>query len=439
MPMQAKARMRVRVRMRMRIIGAIGGHRVPPIMRARPPSFSAPSVGTIIASWNARRAIGKCGWRWTCAMSLSSFSRRVCFCRRAVAVDVLFLYVSSICISLSLSFPPSLCLALIVCIQIISRKLDLFFLAAAPPTAVLMHRLQDAYRAQGHNTQDRAQKLESAMNELSIDWALSSPSSSSSSSAADANSDAYDVDMDTNRNASSPPPPSPSGGADGPESASDRDGAASAADSATGSAHQSGSNVQPAAASSSSSSSSPASAASSSAVAVAPSADSSSSDSPSSSSSSSSSSTSARLAAPKLCGRGADAVSERFVVDLLNYFARADASISTASAALPSIGDFLRILAHARRLLSPLPNIVRVPAECQRAVVVGDLHGQLDDLLTVLAQTGLPQFPSNVLIFNGDFVDRGPHSCEVLLVLLALKCWRPEAVYLNRGNHEVRE
>ncbi len=274
------------------------------------------------------------------------------------------------------------------------------------------------------------------MNELSIDWSLSSPSSSSSSSsAADANSDAYDVDMDTNRNASSPPP-SPSGGADDRESASilDRDGAASAADSATGSAHQDGSTAQPAAASSSSSSSSSSSPASaSSASVVAPSADSSSSDSPSSSSSSSSSS--ARLAAPKLCGRGADAVSERFVVDLLNYFARADASAS--SAALPSIGDFLRILAHARRLLSPLPNIVRVPAECQRAVVVGDLHGQLDDLLTVLAQTGLPQFPRNVLIFNGDFVDRGPHSCEVLLVLLALKCWRPEAVYLNRGNHEV--
>ena len=288
-----------------------------------------------------------------------------------------------------------------------------------------MHRLQDAYRAQGHNTQDRAQKLESAMNELSIDWSLTGPSSSSSSSSSSF-SDAYDVDMDANRNASSPPPPNSN------DDPSDPSNGGGAADTSRSLRNENASAATNTAAASSHSAVQAASLPTSSA-------DSGSAESSSPTSASSASSGSpaepARPAVPKLSGRGADAVNERFVVDLLNYLARADA----ATAALPSIGDFLRILAQARRLLSPLPNVVRVPPECQRAIVVGDLHGQLDDLLTILAQTGLPQWPRNVLIFNGDFVDRGPHSCEVLLVLLALKCWRPDAVYLNRGNHEARD
>jgi len=42
----------------------------------------------------------------------------------------------------------------------------------------------------------------------------------------------------------------------------------------------------------------------------------------------------------------------------------------------------------------------------------------------------------NVLIFNGDFIDRGQSGVEVLAVLLTLKLLYPDFVYLNRGNHE---
>eukprot|EP01061_Rhynchopus_euleeides_P045146 TRINITY_DN8009_c0_g1_i3.p1 TRINITY_DN8009_c0_g1~~TRINITY_DN8009_c0_g1_i3.p1 ORF type:complete len:740 (+),score=242.79 TRINITY_DN8009_c0_g1_i3:355-2574(+) len=44
--------------------------------------------------------------------------------------------------------------------------------------------------------------------------------------------------------------------------------------------------------------------------------------------------------------------------------------------------------------------------------------------------------PTRYYIFNGDFVDRGPKGCEVVLLLLSLHLAYPMYVLLNRGNHE---
>lgn len=55
--------------------------------------------------------------------------------------------------------------------------------------------------------------------------------------------------------------------------------------------------------------------------------------------------------------------------------------------------------------------------------VVGDIHGQLQDLFSIFTINGIP-CPQNHYIFNGDFVDRGPCGAEVLFTLCAFKVRR---------------
>ena len=45
---------------------------------------------------------------------------------------------------------------------------------------------------------------------------------------------------------------------------------------------------------------------------------------------------------------------------------------------------------------------------------------------------------SRYTVLCSDWVDRGPHQLECVVLLLALKISYPERVWLVRGNHEVR-
>jgi diadenosine tetraphosphatase ApaH/serine/threonine PP2A family protein phosphatase len=67
-------------------------------------------------------------------------------------------------------------------------------------------------------------------------------------------------------------------------------------------------------------------------------------------------------------------------------------------------------------------------------VIVGDIHGDLTTLLRIFDHLGYP--PNRQYLFLGDYVDRGMNSCEVILVLYALKYLYPASVMLIRGNHE---
>lgn len=97
----------------------------------------------------------------------------------------------------------------------------------------------------------------------------------------------------------------------------------------------------------------------------------------------------------------------------------------------------LRLLNDVRNVLAREETLVDVvtPHEGQTRVF-GDIHGDIHSLAEGVQLTGLPD-ENNILVFAGDCVDRGSWGVEVFIWLFALKLWRPNHVFLLRGNHET--
>uniref|UniRef100_A0A8C5W0G8 Serine/threonine-protein phosphatase n=1 Tax=Microcebus murinus TaxID=30608 RepID=A0A8C5W0G8_MICMU len=96
----------------------------------------------------------------------------------------------------------------------------------------------------------------------------------------------------------------------------------------------------------------------------------------------------------------------------------------------------LEVLFETKKVLKRMANFNHVRTSRYAEITIcGDLHGSLDDLFLIFYKNGLPS-ESNPYIFNGDFVDRGNNSMEVLMILFVSFLVYPNNVHLNRGNHE---
>lgn len=129
-------------------------------------------------------------------------------------------------------------------------------------------------------------------------------------------------------------------------------------------------------------------------------------------------------------------VTRQFVLDMIEAF-RAQQIVHKKYV--------MQMLLQIRTMLSELPSLVRLqlPSKADDSsddyepcfTVCGDTHGQFYDLLNIFEINGLPS-RTNPYLFNGDYVDRGSFSFEVVMTVMAWKLCDPLCMNLLRGNHE---
>ena len=129
-------------------------------------------------------------------------------------------------------------------------------------------------------------------------------------------------------------------------------------------------------------------------------------------------------------------ITKEWVLDLLEYMKD-----------MENVKEYSKKYIHKKYLLNMLIKVRDIYTKQTEALiditipdniefnVVGDIHGQYYDLLNLFKINGYPS-DENPYLFNGDFVDRGVFSLEVITTLVAFKILYPNSVHLNRGNHE---
>jgi serine/threonine-protein phosphatase PP1 catalytic subunit len=95
-------------------------------------------------------------------------------------------------------------------------------------------------------------------------------------------------------------------------------------------------------------------------------------------------------------------------------------------------GTILKLCKLFRDLVMKQPPMVEMSAPVH---VVGDIHGQFQDLLRMFNLCGAPS-QDNPFLFLGNYVDHGKSSLETMCLLMAYKLKFPDHFFLLRGKHE---
>jgi protein phosphatase len=103
------------------------------------------------------------------------------------------------------------------------------------------------------------------------------------------------------------------------------------------------------------------------------------------------------------------------------------------------ISKSIQVLKAQQSFLNVTGRLVYLPQEGY-ALVIGDLHGDLETLQAILRDTHFKETAaknsSAYVVFLGDYIDRGPRQVEVIATVLNLLVNLPNQVVLLRGNHE---
>lgn len=110
-------------------------------------------------------------------------------------------------------------------------------------------------------------------------------------------------------------------------------------------------------------------------------------------------------------------------------------SLSGSKASSPAVvpqKDVQLLLRKMKEIFLSQPMMLELTAPVK---IVGDIHGQYSDLLRMFEECGWPSDDVHYL-FLGDYVDRGTHGLEAVLLLLCYKAKHRDTFFMLRGNHE---
>lgn len=129
-------------------------------------------------------------------------------------------------------------------------------------------------------------------------------------------------------------------------------------------------------------------------------------------------------------GSSADGVRTFDIDDMISRLLEAGYAGKIPKPALKN-AEITAVCQAAREVFLSQPTLIELSPPVK---IVGDTHGQYQDLLRLFDMCGYP--PTANYLFLGDYVDRGKQSLETILLLLCYKIKYPENFFLLRGNHE---
>ncbi|MHA1681892.1 MAG: metallophosphoesterase [Promethearchaeota archaeon] len=100
------------------------------------------------------------------------------------------------------------------------------------------------------------------------------------------------------------------------------------------------------------------------------------------------------------------------------------------------ISEVKSLIMHVEDVLNQGPLLVPIPKT--DVMVIGDTHGDIEVGISVVREF-LSREGGTRIVFLGDYVDRGPHPVDNVVLMLLLKLLLPRRVTLLRGNHEIAD